>query len=106
MPSAATRLRARLGVRTSLTKASIYAISGLLAAIAGILVIGDPRLGAYQNGTNLTLMSVAAVVIGGTSLTGGVGGIWARSSASSSSAFDAGLVYLFVPIAAKMMIST
>ena len=54
------------GVRTSLTKASIYAISGLLAAIAGILVMGRLESGAYQNGTNLTLMSVAAVVIGGT----------------------------------------
>ena len=90
------------GVRTSLTKASIYAISGLLAATAGILVMGRLESGAYQNGTNMTLMSVAAVVIGGTSLTGGVGGIWGTLiGVFIIRLVDAGLVYLSFPSQAK-----
>jgi ribose/xylose/arabinose/galactoside ABC-type transport system permease subunit len=90
------------GVRTSLVKVSIYAISGFLAAVAGILVMGRLESGAYQNGTNLTLMSVAAVVIGGTSLTGGVGGIWGTLiGVLMIKVVDAGLVYLSFPSNAK-----
>ncbi len=90
------------GVRTYLTKASIYAISGFLAAIAGIIVMGRLESGAYQNGTNLTLMSVAAVVIGGTALTGGIGGIWGTLiGVFMIRLVDAGLVYMSFPSQAK-----
>ena len=58
------------------TAARLSGISGLLAAVGGILVMGRLQLGAYQNGTNMTLISVASVVIGGTALSGGIGGIW------------------------------
>lgn len=64
------------GINVNRVKIWVYGISGLLAAIAGIIVMARLRSGAYQNGTNLTLVSVAAVVIGGTPLTGGKGGIW------------------------------
>lgn len=64
------------GINVNRVKIWIYGISGLLAAVAGIIVMARLRSGAYQNGTNLTLVSVAAVVIGGTPLTGGKGGIW------------------------------
>lgn len=64
------------GINVNMIKVWIYGISGLCAAIAGVLVMGRLRSGAYQNGTDMTLISVAAVVIGGTALTGGVGGIW------------------------------
>jgi ribose/xylose/arabinose/galactoside ABC-type transport system permease subunit len=96
------------GVRNSLTKVAIYAISGLLAALAGILVMGRLESGAYQNGTNMTLMSVAAVVIGGTSLTGGVGGIWGTLiGVLIIKVVDAGLVYMSFPSQAKeIMIGT
>ena len=96
------------GVRTSLVKVGIYAISGFLAALAGILVMGRLESGAYQNGTNLTLMSVAAVVIGGTSLTGGVGGIWGTLiGVLMIKVVDAGLVYMSFPSQAKeIMIGT
>ena len=90
------------GVRTNLTKVSIYAISGFLAAIAGIIVMGRLESGAYQNGTNLTLMSVAAVVIGGTALTGGIGGIWGTLiGVFMIRLVDAGLVYMSFPSQAK-----
>ena len=74
---------------------SIYGISGFLAAIGGILVMGRLQSGAYQNGTNMTLTSVAAVVIGGTSLSGGVGGIWGTLiGVFIIRLVEAGLVYL------------
>jgi ribose/xylose/arabinose/galactoside ABC-type transport system permease subunit len=90
------------GVRTDLVKLSVYAISGLLAALAGIIVMGRLESGAYQNGTNLTLMSVAAVVIGGTALTGGIGGIWGTLiGVFMIRLVDAGLVYMSFPSQAK-----
>lgn len=51
-----------------------YVVSGTLAAAAGVLLAcricsGDPVIG-----TTYTLDSIAAVAIGGTSLSGGVGG--------------------------------
>ena len=90
------------GVRTSLVKLSVYAIAGFLAALAGIIVMGRLESGAYQNGTNLTLMSVAAVVIGGTALTGGIGGIWGTLiGVFMIRLVDAGLVYMSFPSQAK-----
>ena len=59
---------------------SVYAISAVLAAVAGILLAGfsgaaDPTVGAAYLFT-----TVAAVVVGGTALTGGRGG-YARTIA-------------------------
>ncbi len=62
------------GVRTSRTLVIAYAVSGLCAGLAGImsaarLGVGDPTAGALSN-----LDAITAVVIGGTSLAGGIGG--------------------------------
>jgi ribose transport system permease protein len=93
------------GIRVDLVKASIYGISGFLAAIGGILVMGRLQSGAYQNGTNMTLASVAAVVIGGTSLSGGIGGIWGTLiGVFIIRIVEAGLVYLDVPSTAKEIV--
>lgn len=93
------------GIRVDLVKATIYGISGFLAAIGGILVMGRLQSGAYQNGTNMTLTSVAAVVIGGTSLSGGVGGIWGTLiGVLIMRIVEAGLVYLDVPSTAKEIV--
>lgn len=59
---------------------SVYAISAVMAAITGILLAGfsgaaDPTVGA-----SYLFMTVAAVVVGGTALTGGQGG-YARTIA-------------------------
>jgi ribose/xylose/arabinose/galactoside ABC-type transport system permease subunit len=63
------------GVKVGWTKFLIYAIAGLCAAVAGIISIN--RLGYSQPtlGASFTLDSIAPVVLGGTSLLGGVGGI-------------------------------
>lgn len=98
----ATRLS---GINVNRVKIWIYGISGLLAAVAGVLVMGRLRSGAYQNGTNLTLISVAAVVIGGTPLTGGKGGIWGTlAGVFIIRIVEQGMVYLNVPSNAKEIV--
>lgn len=63
-------------VRVKAIKLAVFTISGLLAAISGIILTG--RLNAGQptacEGWEMTIM--AAVVIGGTSVRGGSGKIW------------------------------
>jgi ribose/xylose/arabinose/galactoside ABC-type transport system permease subunit len=63
--------RAGIPVASHLTK--IYVLSGLMAAIAGVLYVFRFTNGAANAGEALTLDSVAAVVIGGASLFGGEG---------------------------------
>ena len=53
-----------------------YAFSGLLAALTGTILISYIDAAVYTNGDGFQFNSVAAAIIGGTSLTGGVGGIW------------------------------
>ncbi len=65
----------RSGVPVGRTKVAAYILTGLCSAIAGLSLtastgIGTPVPGPY------TLMSVAAVVLGGVSLAGGVGGVF------------------------------
>lgn len=60
------------GVKVNRTKIAVYAISGLLAGLAGL--IETARLGASDAakvGLNIELDAIAAVVVGGTALTGG-----------------------------------
>ena len=65
----------RAGVNVDRVIVATYAIGGLTAAIAGILLTSIAGIGSPQAGTTWALLSIAAVVIGGTPLTGGVGGI-------------------------------
>lgn len=61
------------GVRTDRVLLSVYAVAGLLCALAGWMLIG--RIGAVSPKplTNANLDSITAVVVGGTSLFGGRG---------------------------------
>jgi ribose transport system permease protein len=63
------------GVGVARTRIFAYALGGLFAGLAGLALratsgIGDPNAGQYY-----TLNSVAAAVLGGVSLVGGVGGL-------------------------------
>lgn len=62
------------GVRVWQVRLSAYMLSGVLAAIAGILLGGRTGAVDLQLAGAFLLPSVAAAVIGGTSIFGGVGG--------------------------------
>jgi ribose transport system permease protein len=62
------------GVRIWQVLLAVYVLSGLLAAVAGILLAGRSGSVDLQLATGFLLPSVAAAVIGGTSIFGGSGG--------------------------------
>ncbi len=62
------------GLRVGRTKMLIYGVSGLTAALAGLYFAALTDSGSSVAGDPFILRSVAAVVIGGTSLAGGRGG--------------------------------
>jgi ribose/xylose/arabinose/galactoside ABC-type transport system permease subunit len=64
-----------MGLSVPRTKIFVYAFSGLCSALAGIVFSMSLLAGYGQFATGMELDSIAAVVIGGTSLTGGVGNI-------------------------------
>ncbi|AIQ74682.1 MULTISPECIES: ABC transporter permease [Paenibacillus] len=68
----ATRLS---GVNTVKWKIIIYSITGIFSGIAGILMASRLNSAQPSLGTGYELEAIAAVVIGGTSLSGGVGSI-------------------------------
>ena len=63
------------GVRTARVLIIVYAISGFCAAIAGLITTSRLFVGHPTAGSFIMLDSIAAVVIGGTSLMGGRGSI-------------------------------
>lgn len=54
---------------------TVYALSGALAALAGLVVIARVNAADSGTGEELLLTAIAAVCLGGTSLFGGAGGI-------------------------------
>src|SRR3989440_1412082 len=63
------------GVNTRRIKFSVLLVSGVVAAIAGMLYAGRLQSGRFQWGTGDELSAIAAVILGGTSLFGGYGSI-------------------------------
>jgi len=63
------------GINVGRVKIVTYAISGMLAGIAAVLFVAQYRQGKPDAGAGLELDAIAAVVIGGTSLMGGRGGL-------------------------------
>ena len=63
------------GVKVKQVQFAAYVISGLLAGVAGVLFVAQYRQGKPDAGAGLELDAIAAVVIGGTSLMGGRGGL-------------------------------
>lgn len=62
-----------MGVPTNRVKIIVYVISGSLAGVAGALLASRLSSGVSTLGTGYELTSIAAAVIGGVLLTGGVG---------------------------------
>jgi ribose transport system permease protein len=63
------------GINVSRVKTWVYALGGLLAGVAGLIVTSRLDSATPSAGAGYELDSIAAVVIGGTSLSGGRGSI-------------------------------
>ncbi|AYM82141.1 sugar ABC transporter permease [Agrobacterium tumefaciens str. Cherry 2E-2-2] len=63
------------GVNIGFIKFSVYLISGVCAALSGIIYTSRATSASLQAGLGYELDAIAAVVIGGTSLAGGRGGV-------------------------------
>lgn len=64
------------GIRVGRVKVIALGISGLTAGVGGLILAARLNAGSGRFGTGDLLPAVAAVVIGGTSLLGGVGSLW------------------------------
>jgi ribose transport system permease protein len=86
------------GINIDRVKIAVYAVSGLLASLAGFVLIG--RVGAAEpiGGTGFELQAIGAAVIGGASLFGGEGNpLGALIGALILGALQNGLTLLNVP---------
>lgn len=61
------------GININRIKLVVYAIAGMMAAVGGVLVTSRLNSAQPNAGMSYELDSIAAVVIGGTSLSGGIG---------------------------------
>jgi ribose transport system permease protein len=64
------------GVKTTRWKITMYALLGLLGGLAGVVLTARQNSGQPTAGAGIELIVIAAVVIGGTSLSGGRGSVW------------------------------
>ncbi len=63
------------GINVERTKLAVFAINGLMVAIAGLILSSRLGAGSPSAGNIAELDAIAACVIGGTSLAGGVGSV-------------------------------
>lgn len=63
------------GININNVKLAVYGIAGMMAAVGGILVTSRLNSAQPNAGASYELDSIAAVVIGGTSLSGGIGSV-------------------------------
>lgn len=61
------------GFNVKLVRCIAFTISGILASLIGLLLIGNMGIAFKDMGSNYVMPSIAAVVVGGVSLTGGDG---------------------------------
>ena len=66
------------GVNIDRVKIGVYTIAGLLSGLAGLVVSSRVGSGQPGQGVGIELDAIAAAVIGGTSLSGGIGTIWGK----------------------------
>jgi ribose/xylose/arabinose/galactoside ABC-type transport system permease subunit len=63
------------GIPVNRVKITVFVISGLFAALAGLFTVSRMGIGDPIVGEGFELDSITAVVLGGTSLSGGIGGL-------------------------------
>ena len=68
---------ALMGLRVERTLLGVYAVCGLLAGLAGVILASQFGAGQPTEGVGWELFAIASVVVGGTLLTGGSGSVGA-----------------------------
>ncbi|EOH83391.1 ABC transporter permease [Enterococcus asini] len=63
------------GINTDLHVVKVFIIEGMLAAIAGLLIVSNLNGGASKDANGLDLFAMAAAIMGGVSFSGGIGTI-------------------------------
>ena len=93
------------GISVKFTIVKVFALMGLLAGIASIIITARLNAGASVTGTLTELNVIAAAVIGGTSLAGGIGTIYgAVLGAVFMQSLENGMVLLGVPTPLQKMV--
>lgn len=93
------------GIRVERYKIAAYAISGLLAAGAGLIFAARLAGGGPNVAEGFLLPAIVAVLVGGTSLSGGVGGVLNTVIGTLIVAvIRTGMVYLEVPAQSQQFV--
>src|SRR5258707_6720871 len=81
------------GINVNRAKLSAYVMSGVFAAIGGLFLSASTLSGNANTGAVYTLQSIAVVVLGGTSLFGGSGGVIGTIFAAFSLRLISGVLF-------------
>ena len=93
------------GVKVDRHKLIAFALSGMLAALGGVFLAARLASGSPLLANQLLLPAIAAVVVGGTAITGGVGGIGRTMiGALMISVVRIGMTFLNVNIFAQQIV--
>ena len=93
------------GVRVERQKIICFVVSGTLAGLAGVVLAARMASGSPTLANELLLPSIAAVVVGGTAVTGGVGGIGRTMiGALIISVVRIGMIFVGVDIFAQQIV--
>ena len=66
----------RSGISVARTKVASYALTGLFGGMAGLSLTASTGIGTPVPEPTYVLIAIAAVVLGGVSLAGGIGGVF------------------------------
>jgi len=94
------------GIKTARIKFYAFLISGLAAALAGLLYSGMMRTARFNFGEGMELAVIAAVILGGTSLFGGRASIIGTfAGALMIGTINNGLIIMGLDVSEQMMVA-
>jgi ribose/xylose/arabinose/galactoside ABC-type transport system permease subunit len=64
-----------MGINVKRTRLLVYALIGICAAISGVILVGQTATGQPAGALNYELTAIAAVIVGGATLSGGYGNL-------------------------------